>query len=162
MTIEQGYSVIASLDSVEEGQLYDHPVHLKLLPWFTVDASPDVLADQLVVTTARLDPFTVTGLGEVGLSTDGNHRARLVGEQALVSSVHERLLEGISNLDPVFDKPQYIGGNFVPHITPQLTGVRWIHRNQTVDITQLQLVSAVADRPMSGTVIKTLPLEGKL
>lgn len=160
MTIEQGYAVIASLDSVEEGKLYDHPVHLKLLPWFTTDASPDVLADRLLNATDPLEPFTITGLGEIGLSADGNHRARLVGEQALLSEVHEHLLEGILCLSPAFDKPQYIGENFVPHVTPQLTGVRWIRRNQTVDIAQLQLVNAVAHRPMSGTVVRTLPLGG--
>jgi hypothetical protein len=159
MSIEQGYSVIASLDPVEEGKLYDHPVHLKLLPWFTVDASPDVLAGRLQNAMDLLDLFTITGLGEIGLSTRGNHRARLVGERTVLSVVHDHLLEGISGLDPAFDKPQYIGENFVPHVTPQVTGSRWIRRNQTVDIAQLHLVGAVADRPMSGTVIKTFPLE---
>lgn len=158
VSLERGYAVITSLDPVEEGKLYHHPVHMKLLPWFTIESEQESLIETLQESVESVEPFTIVGGPEVGLSTTGDHRARIVGERAFIAAIHNQLLDDTLSAGAVFDKPEYTGDNFMPHVTPQTNGIRWIRNGQAVDIDELQLVAAVANSPMSGVVIKRFHL----
>lgn len=158
----RGYSVIGSLDPLHEGDLFVHPVHLKLVPWFMTDEPEDMVDSVLDDAITGITPFKIIGQGEIGLSSNGNHRARLVGEQAFLSDLHTDLLEHVDRVQPRFDKPYYTGTEYVPHITPQVNGVRWIRRGQVVTINELQLVSADPNRKKSASVVRTFPLGTQL
>ncbi len=158
MTIERGYALIASLDPLEEGRIYEHPVHLKLLPWFTTEEPPSRLVDVIAMSIEKISRFEIVGEAEAGLSHNGEHRARVIGERAFLAGIHHQLLEDVQVLTPQFDKPEYIDSNYLPHVTPQVSGVRWIRRGQVANVNQLHLVSAVANSHNSGVVTKSLPL----
>jgi hypothetical protein len=161
MSTERAYYVVASFDPLQEGRVHNFPVHMKLLPRFTTPVSSPELIGMLERSMEVMEPFSIVGEGEAGLSKDGEHRARVIGERAFLVDLHQRLIEGIQDASPVFDKPEYIADNYLPHVTPQLSGSRWIRRGQTVDVNELHVFSAVSSYPRLGVVDKTIPLKGR-
>ena len=92
MTIERGYALIASLDPLEEGRIYEHPVQFKITTLVYNRRTPSRLVDVIAMSIEKISRFEIVGEAEAGLSHNGEHRARVIGERAFLAGIHHQLL----------------------------------------------------------------------
>ncbi len=139
------YSVVASLDGLrlEDQRL---PAHMKLAPWFTVDADEARVAEVCADAVSDIEPFAITGEGEGHYSSLSWRRTRMVGERTLLSELHAQLVDRIEPLGAKFAFPEHAYEGYVPHISaPNLMkegSRRWIKRGETVQVNELWIVKS--------------------
>lgn len=139
---EVQYTCIGAIDQVGVGQLSYVPLHMKLLPYFTIDGSVTDLLDSVENAAHIVESFEIRGGGEAYYSEQHDHRVREVCITGEVIKAHEVFLQYVSR-SARFLQPSYVGGGYKPHISANVfpESKRWIRRGERVRFERAQLMA---------------------
>lgn len=153
------YIVVSCIPTVTQGKLWRLPVHITLLPWFTMpeDNQAD-FGDAVRQLSARFAPFK-TRTVKTAVFGEGKdvHQVRIMGGHQLVE-LHQLLLRSMWRHGGEVRSPEFTGDGFIPHITKQKSG--WIGAHEQVGVSSLQLAKAIEQPDAKRTIIGVYPLSG--
>ena len=102
------YSCIASLEEIQLGRLDRAPLHLKLLPLFTINKP----ADKLIQAFEEMNPpgqFEITGGPMDYYSNKHDHLVRVIHPRPELKLLHEAITDSLALAGILFVHPEYAG-----------------------------------------------------
>ena len=129
----------------------DWPLHVTILPWFTVIEKSVALDDIKQVITDTHSFELIIGPEELF----GETKVNLIGQPGKVEALHETLLEVSAN-NIVFSKdPEWIGNQYRPHVTHH--GAERLYEGDTVTVGAVTIVQLIPNNMCQ--VIDTIHLK---
>lgn len=153
----QAYLLALELEPVEIGKTYEVlPLHTTLVHWFWLEA-PKI--DELIKLVSKLttEKLSLEALEEAIFTefTDSGTipvTVSRIEKSDTLSDLHNRITALIDSLGGTYEKPEYIGGGYEPHVTHQ-----YKTKINTGDILQADnLFIAQASKPQYGNTRKII------
>lgn len=119
------------------------PLHLTLVPDFSIDWEPARLHAELGRALAGVRSLVVTASSEALFGPARNVRVTLIGKTPELSSLHEHAVGALVAGGAVFDSPGYVGDGYRPHVT--IWGTRHLAEGDTVAIDEVSIVDLAAN-----------------
>jgi len=137
--MSQKYIVVSFLEPLENGFNFsckEWPLHITLLPNFTIKGSLNELINKLGELASIVSAFDVEVGNNERFGPNGEVLVSLIKPNENILSLHNVLVD-VAKLY-VFDTPQYIGDGYRPHATVQLNNK--LIRGQIKNINSITLV----------------------
>jgi len=136
------------------------PLHVTLLPNFTIKWPLDVLIQKIDELTVATVPFDIKPEGQAAFGPKEDVPVTLIYPGNAIMELHNALMALSDDASFVYDTPQFIGKGFRPHATVQYKNSLQI--GQTYHLDNLSLVNMFPNNDINGrVVIDTFLLRGK-
>ncbi len=122
---------IVSVESRYNFSCKEWPLHVTLLPNFTVSDSIDELIKNLDQVATSITSFNIQVDEDANFGPNGEVLVSLIKPGADILSLHSKLLAITKSYQ--FDVPQYIGQGYRPHATKQINNQLRSGENYHVD-----------------------------
>jgi len=116
----------------------DWPLHITLAPWF-YGAMDAPLQRALHIVAQPIAPVTVRVGGEALFGPNKDIPVNIISNPEALYELHESLLAAVQTADGVVEDSQFIGDNYMPHIT-QHDGNRRRHDGDEIFLDDFHLV----------------------
>jgi len=114
------------------------PLHVTLLPIFTLRRPLEKLVYQLDRLTLSIAPFDIKTEGQALFGADKDVRVSLVRPDKEIVDLHNKLVTMSRSVLAIYDTPQFIGKGYRPHMTIQ--DEEELHDGQIYRIENVSLV----------------------
>lgn len=112
------------------------PLHITLLPNFTINNDLDQVINKLELLSSKIKPFIVQVGNNEHFGLKGEVLVSLIKPNASIINLHEKLV-GLTR-DYKFDTPQYINAGYRPHATKKPNCQ--LNKNEIYEVNSMTLV----------------------
>ena len=118
------------------------PLHLTLVPWFTVTDEEAVLRslEQVAHETQSLT-LAVGGIEQFG--TNGDVPVNIIKNQAPAKALHDVLVDTLAKANTTFNDDRFMGQSYVAHVTRHVADRRQSNEGENVLVTNFHLVRLI-------------------
>lgn len=160
MTYSQKYTIVQLIEPLPDGTEYSRfewPLHVTLADVFAVDlAGKDVLRKLADFATSQ-QPFATTADHDDFFGPDKQTRVTLLRSTPELQTLHNGLINLLTENDAVFNTPEFTKTGFKPHATVGSNGR--LQPSETVHFNALTLIDMFPDKdPHNRRVIGTFRL----
>lgn len=156
--LSQKWCVVALLQPVPEGAEFDWrewPLHVTIAPTFAIDRNSEEISSLLSKTLQGQSPVSLQAIEELEWAV----KVMRLESTSEISTLHLKITEVLKESGAVFNEPQYIGKNFIPHVTAQKSGLVEVEDKITLDSFSLIDMFPNSDG-LRRKVVKTFSLLG--
>lgn len=121
------------------------PLHMTILPWFTVKEPGDEVLEEITQMLADTAPFHARAEKRDFLGPYRIVPVTLIEKTPEIIDLHARCLELVSSHDWKFSSAHYTGEAFLPHVTKKEN--KEVKPGEVVEVDNLYLVEAPAADP---------------
>ena len=140
------YVIVYLLDPLPDGagfQAKDWPLHVTLLPPFTVDIEPDVLCAELAHVAELNRPVTTNIIGKDLFGRHGTVPVKTMDKPDGLQQLHDGLAKLATDLGATHVDPRHLGEGYRPHVSDKHHGQADV--GQTVHIDNFSLVQIIRE-----------------
>lgn len=137
----QKWTLVAFVEPVPDGTEFfwkDWPPHVTLADAFKAKASGAELHDKLAAELKPRGPLELVAENDAYFGEHSEHHVMLLEKTPEILTLHQQILDILSDFEAVFNVPEYVGRGYLPHVSMQRGEL--LKPGESVKITSVSVV----------------------
>ena len=138
--------IVSTIEPIDEGVTFkssDWPLHLTIVPVFTIKVDLNAFINDLTSIASQFKPILISADEEAMFGPNHDRRVTLVHKSLELQKFHDAIINLLKKHNATFNKSNYILSGYRPHITAQHNS--YFDNEQRCKLSHINLVDRCPD-----------------